>query len=88
MAEEGKSGEGDADKRKGVAGESPAEPGELIVRQYRKKECQRRMRSAQSDAPREVQGYKNWTVTCGYGTWDVSASLGGSRVWCMLVRQR
>lgn len=60
MAEEGKSGEGDADeKRKGVAGETPAEPGELIVRQYRKKECQRRMRSAQSDVPREVQGYKN-----------------------------
>lgn len=61
MAEEGKSGEGDADEREEERScwREPAEPGELIVRQYRKKECQRRMRSAQSDAPREVQGYKN-----------------------------
>lgn len=44
-------------EKKGVAGESPGEPGEVMVRWHRRKEHQRSAGLAQSDACREVQGY-------------------------------
>lgn len=60
----------EGEDREGVAGESLREPGKLIGRRHKRKECQRSTRSAESEAPGEIQGYRNcselwvWQLEC------------------------
>lgn len=69
-------------EKKGVAGERPGEPGEVVVRWHGRKECQRSTRSAQPDICRKnsVGIRERNSATCGLGNWNVPADLDGSRV--------
>lgn len=61
----------EGEDREGVAGESLREPGELIGRRHKRKECQRSTRSVRVRGPPGKSRDTGTAVNCGFGNWNV-----------------